>query len=249
MVVKLMNRFIIIILVLAVFLIFNLALAGETLQASEDKEILVLIHGYNKNHRDMLPLKEHLELKDYEIFSVDLPLRFRSVKHATEIFKEKMEDIVVNLEADQRISFVGHSTGGLIIRRYLDDLKDRKFVNRAVQIATPNQGSSLATLVSDISGLWTSIFATLESLEPENVEAMDLIEGESVEIGAIAGNKSTRFFGSLLEGENDGRVKVESVRFPGLSDFIILPYHHKEIHHLKETAELVDSFLKTGKFN
>ena len=231
------------------FLISSIFLVEEPLQAAENKEVVVLVHGYNKDHRDMIQLKEYLETRGYEIVTVDLPLRFRSVEHATGVFRDQMEATLASLETEQKISFVGHSTGGLVIRKYLDELENKEMINRAVQIATPNQGSSLATLVSDISELWTSIFTTLESLEVENVEAMDLIEGDAIEIGAIAGNKSTRFFGRLLDGENDGRVKVESVKYPGLSDFIVIPYHHNEIHHQEKTAELVDRFLRTGKFN
>ncbi len=249
MVVNQVNKFLITILILSIFLISNLIVAGESIQAAENNELVVLIHGYNKDHRDMLTLKEYLELMDYETVTVDLPLTFRSVGYATEIFRDKMEDILASLEADQEISFVGHSTGGLVLRKYLDEFRDRQVVNRAVQIATPNQGSSLATFISDVSDLWTSIFTTLESLEPENVEAMDLIEGDAIEIGAIAGDKSTRIFSRFLEGENDGRIKVESVKFPGLSDFIVIPYHHNEIHHQEKTAELVDRFLRTGEFN
>ncbi|MFN2364108.1 MAG: esterase/lipase family protein [Halarsenatibacteraceae bacterium] len=244
-----MNKILITSLILVTFLIANLVIAGESLQAANNKEVVVLIHGYNKDYKDMLFLKEYLEEKNYKAVTVDLPLRFRSVEYATEIFKDKMNNIIAGLKVDQKLSFIGHSTGGLIIRKYLDEFKDRKIVNRAVQIATPNQGSSLATFISDISALWSRIFSTLESLEPKNLEAMDLIEGDAVEIGAIAGNKSTRFFGRFLEGENDGRVKVQSVKFPGLSDFIVIPYHHNEIHHQKATAELVDKFLKTGRFN
>ena len=244
-----MNKFLLIILMVSTFLISSIFLVEEPLQAAENKEVVVLVHGYNKDHRDMLQLKEYLETRGYEIFTVDLPLRFRSVEHATGVFRNQMETTLASLETEQKISFVGHSTGGLVIRKYLDELENKEMINRAVQIATPNQGSSLATLVSDISELWTSIFTTLESLEVENVEAMDLIEGDAIEIGAIAGNKSTRFFGRLLDGENDGRVKVESVKYPGLSDFIVIPYHHNEIHHQEKTAELVDRFLRTGKFN
>jgi len=243
------NKLLLVILMLSAVLISSFFLADELLQAAESREIVVLIHGYNKDHRDMIQLEEYLETKGYETVTVDLPLRFRSVEHATDVFKDKMDDILINMDTDQKISFVGHSTGGLVIRKYLDQLDNRDLINRAVQIATPNQGSSLATLVSDISEIWTSIFTTLESLEVENVEAMDLIEGDAIEIGAIAGNKTTRFFGRFLEGENDGRVKVESVKFSGLSDFIVVPYHHKEIHYQEETAALVASFLRTGKFN
>ena len=244
-----MNKFLLIILMVSAFLISSIFLVEEPLQAAENKEVVVLIHGYNKDHRDMLQLEEYLEIRGYDTVTVDLPLRFRSVEHATGIFKEKMEPVLSSLETEQQVSFVGHSTGGLVIRKYLDELENREMINRAVQIATPNQGSSLATLVSDISELWTSIFTTLESLEIENVEEMDLLEGDAVEIGAIAGDKSTRVFGRLLDGENDGRVKVESVKYPGLSDFIVIPYHHNEIHHQEKTAELVDRFLRTGKFN
>ena len=64
----------------------------------------------------------------------------------------------------------------------------------------------------------------------------------------IAGNKNKLLFGRLIKSENDGRVAVDSVSFEGLKEFIVLPYHHKEIHHRQETAELVHRFLQEGTF-
>lgn len=47
---------------------------------------------------------------------------------------------------------------------------------------------------------------------------------------------------------NDGRVPVDSVSFDGMKEFIIMPYHHEEIHHRKDVAELVHCFFQNGTF-
>lgn len=64
----------------------------------------------------------------------------------------------------------------------------------------------------------------------------------------IAGSESNLFMGKFLDGENDGRVPVESVSFPEMKDFIVTPYGHREIHHTQEVAILVRTFLKSGSF-
>jgi hypothetical protein len=38
------------------------------------------------------------------------------------------------------------------------------------------------------------------------------------------------------------------VKFDGLKDFVELPYGHKDIHYQLETVELIDAFLKNGRF-
>ncbi|GAB6100642.1 alpha/beta hydrolase [Halanaerocella petrolearia] len=210
------------------------------------KNRVVLVHGYNKNKNDMIILKENLKKLGYEGMLVDLPLTFKKVEDSSIIFKKKVEEIISNLEENEKVSFVGHSTGGLIIRYFLSNTEYLDKINRAILIATPNQGSKLADIASKL--LFTKIFKTLNSLQTDNVKKLGLENIDAIEIGAIAGNKNNLILGKLLKNENDGRVQVDSVKYEDLTDFIVIPYNHKEIHYQFKTAELVDSFLKNGRF-
>ncbi len=210
---------------------------------------VILVHGYLKNHRDMIDLKKNLEVLGYEGILVDLPLTFNSIGYATRVFEEKINEIILSLKEDEKINLVGHSTGGLVIRLFLSNTKYISKIYRCVLIATPNEGSQLADIASKLSRTFVNIFRTLKSLKGENVEKLNLIHREGIDIGAIAGNKSGILLGKLMENENDGRVEVSSAKCEKLKDFIIIPYHHNRIHHKFETAKLVDCFLKNGQFN
>ncbi|WP_245684750.1 alpha/beta hydrolase [Orenia metallireducens] len=209
---------------------------------------VILIHGYNKNQKDMITLKENLTKLGYNGLLVSLPLTFKRIEYCTSLFEERVEEIIPTLDKNEKISLVGHSTGGLIIRHFLSKTKHTAKIDRSVLIATPNQGSQLATIAAKLSTTFTKVFKTLDSLHPNNIKKLNLKDISTVEVGAIAGNKSNLLLGKLLAEENDGRVQISSVNYYGLKDFIILPYGHKEIHHQFRTAELVDSFLRIGQF-
>ncbi len=209
---------------------------------------VILVHGYAKNAGDMQSLARFLEKLGYRAVAVDLPLIFDHVEEAAEVFENQVKEILSKLPDNAPVAMVGHSTGGLVIRYFLAHSPDYKRVSHAVLIATPNQGSTLADIARDVSELLVETFATLDSLRPENIPELGLSDPKEIRIAAIAGSKSTPALGWLLENENDGRVEVESVYYPGLDDFVILPYNHHKIHHTKETAELVIRFLETGSF-
>jgi len=207
-----------------------------------------LVHGYGNGAGEMEPLADFLEAAGYRAVNVDLPLTFDHVQEASDIFAEKVEDVVSGLIDNEPVAMVGHSTGGLVIRYFLSHYPEHRRVDRAVLIATPNRGSKLAGMVAEISDLLVETFATLDSLRPEKISELELSDPEETRIGAIAGNKGNLVLGQLLEDENDGRVEVKSVYYPELDDFAVVPFNHKEIHQRKETAAMVIRFLKSGFF-
>lgn len=210
---------------------------------------VILVHGYGKGPKDMASLAGFLEAAGYRPVTVDLPLTFDHVQDAAEIFSERVEAILSGLPDDASIGMVGHSTGGLVIRCFLSHSPGHSRVDHAVLIATPNRGSKLARIAGEFSDLLVETFATLDSLRPENIAGLALSDPEETSIGAIAGNKDDMFLGRLLENENDGRVEVESVYYPELDDFVVVPFNHDEIHYKKETALLVIRFLESGSFS
>jgi pimeloyl-ACP methyl ester carboxylesterase len=217
-------------------------------QQNLKQKTVVLVHGYTTDSRDMRSLAQYLEIEGYGVQKVDLPLTFDEVEEAAKVFDKEIERILKDIPDDQTIAMVGHSTGGLVIRYYLSHSAHYDRVEHVVLIATPNRGSRLAEIAGDISDLLVETFATLNSLRPDNIGKLGLNDPEETKIGAIAGNKGNLVLGQLLESENDGRVEVDSVYYSGLDDFIVVPHNHHEIHHKKETADLVVRFIETGSF-
>ncbi len=210
--------------------------------------IVVLVHGYGKDSDDMRSLGNFLDEAGYTAVKVDLPLTFDSVEEAANVFEREVAELLSTLPDEKSVAMVGHSTGGLVIRYFLSHSPLYPRVDRAVLVATPNRGSALAEMAGDFSGLLVETFATLDSLRPEKISRLALNDPDETSIGAIAGSKGNLVLGGLLEKENDGRVEVESVFYPELDDFIILPYNHHEIHHSRQTASLVIRFIDTGSF-
>ncbi len=213
------------------------------------KQKIVLVHGYNKKSKDMMVLKNNLEKIGYEGVLVDLPLTFKEIEHSTNILESIISEITKDINEDEKIHFVGHSTGGLIIRQLLSTTKHLEKIGKCILIATPNNGSELADVVGNKLKIFSNIFRTLKSLQSENIKALKLDSNHGIEIGAIAGNKQNLFLGKFLTGENDGRVTINSVKFNGLKDFVAIPYGHKDIHYQFETIELIDLFFKYSKFD
>lgn len=209
---------------------------------------VVLIHGYFKNYKDMMNLKKNLEALGYECITVDLPLTFESIEHATSIFENKMQEILFSLGNGKKISLVGHSSGGLVIRLFLSNTEYIRRIHRCVLVATPNKGSRLADIAWRTFPPFVKVFKTLYFLREKSVKKLNLYCGDQIEIGVIAGNRSNLLLGKLLKGENDGRVGLSSALYERAKECIVLPYNHNEIHHRFKTAKLIDCFLRKGSF-
>lgn len=196
----------------------------------------------------MRPLERNLELLGYDCVLPDLQLTYKEIEFASFVLEGILEEMIkLDLRKDEKIHLVGHSTGGLVIRKLIADTKYTHKIGRCVLIATPNKGSKLANIAGNVK-LYVEIYKTIKSLCYESVEQLNIENYSEIEMAAIAGDKSNLLLGKLIGDENDGRVEVESVYLPNLKDFMILPYGHKEIHHQVETARWVDAFLRTGKF-
>lgn len=186
-----------------------------------------------------------MEILGYECIVPDLPLTYKEFDFAANVLESLLEELTLTKE--EKVHLVGHSTGGLVIRKLIAETDYSDKIGRCVLIATPNKGSKLADIAGKIKPV-VKIFKTLRSLNYEYIEQIDLTPKSNIEIAAIAGNRNNLFLGNLIGEENDGRVEVHSVYYPELKDYLTLPYGHAEIHHQPETAKMVDTFIRTGKF-
>lgn len=210
------------------------------------QEVIILVHGFNKNGSDMLTLKKYLAAKGYYCQILDLPTRYKTVKECSSILKKELEKLISSAEY-QRIHFVGHSMGGLIIMDILQNIDISK-IGRCVFIAVPFKGTPLADLVYKYFPPVLWIIRSLRDLRTNSIPIPSEDGISYPDIGVIAGNKCNLLLGKLLKQESDGRVEVEATEIRIMKDFTVQPYGHKEIHHRQDIAELVDNFLTNGKF-
>jgi pimeloyl-ACP methyl ester carboxylesterase len=210
------------------------------------RELVVLVHGFGRTGYNMGFLKNYFVEQGYAVWAPTLPTAFRSVDACAGILAKKLADRD-SIEAYERVHFVGHSMGGLIIRRYLAD-HDLPNMGKCVLIGSPNGGTPLGAIARKWLPPLTWISPAYQSFQPGGVPITHPMHNPPPDFGAIAGDGGGLLLGRLIDTVNDGRVPVDSVPFPGMTAFILLHYHHDEIHHKKETADLIARFLETGLF-
>lgn len=191
----------------------------------------------------MTYLKEKLNLVGYKTYTVCLPATFGSLAECSYSMFIQIENILQKYET---IHFVGHSMGGLIIQKLLDE-KEIPNTGRCIFIATPVKGAYLADILT-LFPFMDSIFKPLKALKTQ--EQQGLPRHAPFDIGVIAGTKNNLLTGKpFLSDKSDGRIEVESTKFDKMTDFIELPFGHEEIHHRILTVNQIDSFLKKGCFD
>ena len=210
-------------------------------------ECVVLLHGLVRTSNSMNKMQQSLEAAGYKVRNWSYPSRELLIEMLAE---NAIRDAVESCRESsiERVSFVTHSTGGILVRYYLatnaiDDL------GRVVMISPPNQGSELVDKLSNwpgfelINGPAGYQLGTDENSVPLQLGLVNF------EAAVITGNKTTNLlFSVLIPGEDDGKVSVESARLEGMADFLVVPEAHSFIMRDDEVIEQMIHFLDYGYF-
>ena len=227
------------VIVIAIFLAISSVIPASALA----DEIVVLLHGIANIPLSMKYLENSLEKAGYRVYNLGYPSTDVPIEEAAASVRER----VMGLKNAERINFVGHSMGNLVIRMVLGE--ELPGLGRVVMIAPPNQGSFIAEQLEDLD-LYRWIFGPAgQELPANNRDFFENLPVPNYEFGIIAGGKGTENgYNPLLEGDDDGTVSVAETKLPGAADFIIINRTHTLILFAPETVEQTISFLKTGRF-
>jgi len=159
---------------------------------------------------------------------------------------DRLKQFVSRIDAD-RVHFVGHSLGGLVLYRYFEELRDAR-EGRVVFLGSPTVKSRAAESIGRLPVL-SSIIGRL--VTDELVRPNGSREWRSPrELGLIAGTRPMglgRFFARFDE-DSDGTIGVSETKLPGHKAHLALPVSHMGMLMSGDVARQVGAFLEEGQF-
>lgn len=209
-------------------------------------DIVVLVHGFDKDWRAMGDMADYLRTHGYRVISLDYPTRSLRTGPILAIMAGELKGCCADA---RRVDFVGHSFGGIMIRDYLARHHIPN-LGRVVLIATPSRGSEFADFIeNDVPWLKKSLGPLLAQMGtgPDDVPAK--LPPPYYPVGVIAGDLTHNPLGAwILPGPDDGAVSVASTRFKGMTDFVVVPANHFWLRHDPRVFADVLNFLRKGQF-
>ncbi|MCW5603953.1 MAG: alpha/beta hydrolase [Burkholderiales bacterium] len=205
------------------------------------RETVILVHGLWVHGVLMTLMRQRIARAGYRAISYSYPtLRLTLAENAA-----RLACYCRGIDAT-RLHFVGHSMGGLVILRMLEEAHGLD-VGRIVLAGTPYADSFAAHRLARLPGGRTILGRSM----PEWLTSEKTSVATRYEIGVIAGSLGVglgRVVAPDLPWPNDGVVTVEETRVPGARDHIVLDVNHTGMLVSAAVARQACAFLKQGAF-
>ncbi len=192
----------------------------------------------------MEALSSFLKKEGMDTLNINYPSRKKSLEELTALLWKRI--------GAQKLTppchFVGHSLGGLLIRCLLHTYTPSN-CGRVVQISPPNQGSVLVDKLKPYT-LYKILFGPAgQQLSTNQSSIRSLLGPVSYPLGIIAGNVCKNpLISSIMGGPSDGRVLVQHTTLAGMTDHLVLPFHHSVLPYMPIVHQQTAHFLKHGTF-
>jgi triacylglycerol esterase/lipase EstA (alpha/beta hydrolase family) len=208
-------------------------------------EHVILLHGLARSSRSFRKMATALENAGYSVDNCDYPSTRMSVEQIAEYVFSKSINIG---HESEKIHFVTHSLGGIVLRYILSRQKVNQ-LGHVVMLAPPNQGSEVVDKLKHwgvfrwFNGPAGQQLGTSLTDMPRHLPVADY------SLGVIAGNRSINLYlSTLLPAENDGKVSVVSTKLKGMKQHITLPVSHPFIMQNETAIKQTIHYLKHGHF-
>lgn len=171
---------------------------------------------------------------------------YRTVRESLTTDAERLSAFIEGLEAD-RLHFIGHSLGGLVIRALLASRPPDR-LGRVVTLGTPHNGSFVAARFARWPGGRRMMGRGIDGLLTGEPRAWNR---PACELGVIAGDLALglgRLIAPDLPVPHDGTVAVAETQFDAAADHITLRVSHLGMLLSPVVARQTACFLASGRF-
>jgi len=230
----------------AVVLLTPVLLLAQPIPQSQ--ECVVILHGLGRTEWSMKPVQWRLEDFGYATVNLTYPSLTYPIE---ELAQMAVNEGVGRCHALglERINFVTHSLGGILVRQYLVD-GEIDGLHRVVMLGPPNQGSQAADYVNDLEFLSLLEPRAMEQLGTGDESVPRQLGPVTFELGIIAGASTEH---TLLPGfpneVSDGTVALTETVVAGMSDFLQLSVSHTFMMWDSDVLDQVVHFLQFGAFD
>lgn len=208
-------------------------------------DCVILLHGLVRSSTSMQALEDRLSKEGYFVVNHDYPSRANDI--ATLAAKE-IPAALAMCPVAEKIHFVTHSLGGILVRYYL---RDHIIPNLGctVMLGPPNNGSQVVDAMKDVPGFaFINGPAGLQLGTDKNSVPVNL-GPVNFELGVIAGTRSINLIlSNFLPNPDDGKVSVASTKVESMADHITVPVSHPFLMKDEAVINQVMYFLKNGHF-
>ena len=224
-------------------------LACSPIAASQNSpDCVVLLHGLGRTANSMSKIEDALTGNGYRVWNESYPSTKHDVQTLAPLAIEPALDFCAG-RAGARVHFVTHSLGGILVRFYLQDRTVTNLGN-IVMIAPPNRGSEVVDLMKELALFELVLGPAATQLGTEAHSIPNSLQPLNASVGIIAGTQSLDpWFSGVIEGQDDGKVSVESTALPEAADMVTVEHGHAFIMRSKNVIELINRFLETGSFD
>jgi pimeloyl-ACP methyl ester carboxylesterase len=212
--------------------------------APYDGHLVFLVHGLGRSRSSLGGLERALKAAGYQVAAISYASTRRSVARNA----DDLSELIENLDGVDRISFVTHSLGGLVVRDLLareTAWRGQIEVNALVMTAPPSQGSVMADVLQYVPPvnliLWRGLFDSRTSI-------VAALPTPDVPFAIIAAGRGGTGWNPILKGDDDLIVSVEETRLDGVADWMRVDGIHSFVMNYPASIKATINFLEHQHF-
>jgi len=210
--------------------------------------LVVVVHGLGRSRASMGKLTNALRADNYEVMDMGYPSTRKSLQEHSAQVNSLLTQLVG--EGAEQGDFVTHSLGGIVVRHALagePKWRESIRVRRLAMLAPPSQGSAIAQSMKDFLPFQWVMGEVGPALATDEAGQIPLPKCDFGIVAAQRGEDAG--WNPLLEGADDGVVRVEETKLPGAEDFLLVEGTHTFMMRDEEVIQAVQRYLKTGSFS